>query len=149
MASAVHGPAAETKKTNKQNKKQISMKKFLSFALAAAFLISAPGMASAKDKSEKKGGSAGKVTAVDDKSITISHGKGGESQTFKVDDSTKVTLDDKDAKIGDIKVGAHVKVTEGSTAGTAASIAASTHHGKKGAPAPAAADAPAKPDATK
>jgi hypothetical protein len=125
----LYGPAAETK-TNKQNKKQISMKKFLSFALAAAFLISAPGIASAK---EKKAGTHGKISAVDTtaKTISITHGKSGEAKTFKVTDATTITLDDKPAKLDDIKVDMFAKVTAGDTEDTAATLTVTTKHPEK------------------
>src|SRR2546422_9987738 len=101
------------------------MKKLLSFALAAAFLISAPSLALAKEKGEKgKGGmAAGKVTAVDTtaKTITVQHGKAGEAKTFKVDDSTKITVDGKEAKLADITSDMHAKLTAGRNGGHAAS----------------------------
>jgi hypothetical protein len=118
---------APRKKQNQPNQK--TMKKLLTLALAAAFAIAAPGIASAKDKGAK--GGAGKVTAVDDKSISVAHGKGGEPTTYKVTADTKVTVDGKEAKIGDVKVGMHATVTPGSAADTAASIDASDAKKKK------------------
>ena len=115
------------------------MKKFLSFAIAAAFIIAAPSMALAKGKGGKKaahhaGAYAGKVTAVDAtaKTITVAHGKSGASKTFTVTDGTTITVNGAAGKLADITTSMHAKVTEGSTIGSAASIdAGAGKHGKK------------------
>ena len=112
------------------------MKKLLSFALAAAFLISVPSMALAKrtGKAGHHAGYAGKVTAVDAtaKTITVTHGKGGNAKTFTVTDGTTITVNGAAGKLADIATSMHARVTEGSTIGSAASIdAGAGKHGKK------------------
>lgn len=113
------------------------MKKLLSFALASAFLISVPSMAFAKKSGKaahRAGAYAGKVTAVDAtaKTITVTHGKGGESKAFTVTDGTTITVNGGAGKLADITTSMHARVTEGSTIGSAASIEAGAgKHGKK------------------
>ncbi len=111
------------------------MKKFLSFAIAAAFVLAAPGMALAKAKGEKKAaGAHGKVSAVDAtaKTITITHGKGGEAKVFTITDATTITVDGAAGKLADITTGMLAKVSEGTPAGTAASVEATKHEKGKG-----------------
>lgn len=62
-----------------------------------------------------------------DNNVVTYHGgvKGkGKEYTIKIDDSTKVTLDGKDAKIADIKGDTYIEITE--TKGTASAITALT-----------------------
>ena len=95
----------------------------------------------------KKGGGGeikGKIEQVDTtaKTITISlkskGKKGGDSgassdtKTFTVTDSTKITLDGKDAKLADLASKMEAKVTPGTSDNTAASIEATTKSKKKG-----------------
>jgi hypothetical protein len=95
--------------------------------LVAAFVFTVPALTVAKEKADKAAGFHGKVTKVDDKSITVDNKKASESKTYTVDDSTKVKVDGADAKIADVKVGMTATVTTGGDkADVAASITATT-----------------------
>jgi len=133
------------------------MKTLISSLLAVAMLVSIPNMAMAGGKKKgDKGGDSGKVSAVDTtaNTITISKKKSGESTTFKAA-GAKITVDGVSAKLSDITVGMHAKVTVGSTPDTATAIDASKggkgKGGKKGkngnaggaVPVPAASATPA------
>ena len=69
----------------------------------------------------------GHFVKLDGKTVTYKGGaKGtGKEHTVKVDDNTKVTLDDKDAKLEDLKDGIYVEITE--EKGVATKIAALTN----------------------
>jgi len=108
----------------------ITMKKFLSYAMATVMVLALPTMAFAK-KDKNSSGFAGKVTAVDTtaNTITVGQKKKGEDKTFKAADA-KITVDGTSAKLADITVGMHAKVTVGTSPDVASAIDASA--GKKG-----------------
>jgi hypothetical protein len=127
MAIHIAARAGQSLKTNQ--KPNYYMKSITTLLLAIAMLFVVPTMTFAK---KDKGGSAGKVTSVDDKSITISSKKSGGSTTFKIDENTKISVDGQDGKkASDITVGMKASVTAGSAADTAASITATAGKGKK------------------
>ena len=94
--------------------------------LVAAFVFTVPAMTVAQNKTDKAAGFHGKVSKVDDKSITVDNKKSAESKTFTVDESTKVKVDGADAKIADVKVGATANVTVGDKPDVAATITVTT-----------------------
>jgi len=98
------------------------MKKLLSLALTASLLLILPSLAMAKGK---KGGLEfkGKVTAVTDTTITVSHGKKDAAKTETITVPTGTAIKDEtgaDVALNSL-VGKHVKVAE-SSANTASSI---------------------------
>jgi len=100
--------------------------------MVTVIALALPSMALAKGKKGDNAGQvAGKVTAVDTtaNTITVSQKKKGEDKTFKAADA-KVTVDGAAAKLSDITVGMHAKVTVGTTPDVATAIDASA--GKKG-----------------
>lgn len=99
--------------------------------LLAAFVFTVPAMSVAKDKADKAAGFHGKVTKVDDKSITVDNKKTSESKTYSVEESTKVKVDGAEAKIADVKVGMTATVAAGEKPDVAASITATTPKKKK------------------
>jgi hypothetical protein len=107
------------------------MKSIIALLAAIAILFAAPAMSFAGGGKSKR--AHGKVTAVDAQSITISRKKSGDSKTFQIDDSTKVTVDGQEGKhASDITVGMKARITPGAKPDTAGSIAATTKgKGKK------------------
>jgi len=107
------------------------MKSIIASLAAISILLALPTMSFAG--SGKAKGIHGKVAAVDSHSITIKNKKSGDSKTFQVDDSTKVTVDGQDGKhASDITVGMKARITPGSNSDTAGSIdATSKGKGKK------------------
>ena len=84
------------------------MKYVLAFAALFA-LIGFVGVSRAADPKPK----LGHFLKVEDKVVTYKGGaKGtGKEHTVKIDDSTKITLDGKDAKIEDIKADTYIEIT--------------------------------------
>jgi hypothetical protein len=106
--------------------------------VALISLFSAVGLAAekpgAKDKEKPK--FPNEVVSVDDKSITIVQ-YGTKEKKFTVTEATKVTLDYKPAKIGDVKMGMKATVSHKAAATPggeeeATSISAQTVKAKKG-----------------
>jgi uncharacterized protein DUF5666 len=91
--------------------------------LLATLVFSVPTLSFAKKNAD---GTKGKVTKVDEKSITVDNKKSGDSKTFTVDANTKIKIDDADGKITDVKVGDKVAVTAGDKPDVAATITVST-----------------------
>lgn len=126
----------------------------MKYALALAALVAMigfVGFAHAKDPAKPKV-VKGHFLKVEDKVVTFKGGvKGkGAEHTVKIDDSTKITLDGKEAKLADIKADTYIEVTE--LDGTASLIAASSvipTEVPKTQPAPKSPDAPKAPDAAK
>jgi len=111
------------------------MKKIIITTLCAAALFTIPQSAFAgqKEKADKAGEAAGKVTAVGEGTITITSKKNGE-QTFKTDSTTKFAKADGSAATAtDIKVGARVKVAPGASPDQAAQISLHEPKAKDGA----------------
>ena len=107
------------------------MKKLLSWVLTVAMLLTLPTLALAKGKKEKLNVS-GKVTAVTDNSVTVSHGKknAGTTKTITVPKDTPIKDDSgADVPLATL-VGKHVKIKE-SGADTAQSILVKTQKGGK------------------
>lgn len=98
-----------------------SLMKLLSVVAVVAFVSMAYAADEPKDAAKPL---AGKITKIDGAKITVTSGKATEAKDTVVatDDKTTVTLDDKAAKVADLKEGMHVKVTLGTTA-TAAAVA--------------------------
>jgi hypothetical protein len=79
--------------------------------------------APAKDAKDKK--FFDEVTAVDAKSISVYHSP-TKDEKYTVTETTKVTVDNKPAKIEDVKVGMKASVSKKSDSDEATSISAST-----------------------
>ncbi len=106
------------------------MKTLISFFTVAVMLLAVPTLGYAKK--DKSGSTKGKVTAVDDKSITVENKKAAESKTFKIDDKTTISVDGADGKkASDIKAGMRADVTAGDQPDVAKSITATTAKKKK------------------
>ena len=103
-----------------------NMKSLTTILVAIAILFAAPAMSFA-GKGKSKGGTHGKVTAVDSTSITVTSKKSGESTTFKIDGSTTVTFNGETGKhASDLTVGMKASITPGTTADTAGTITATS-----------------------
>jgi hypothetical protein len=101
------------------------MKTLISFFTVAVLVLAMPAISqAAKNKSD---GTKGKITAVDDKSITVENKKSSETKTFKIDDKTTISVDGADnKKASDLKAGMRADVTAGDQPDVAKSITATS-----------------------
>jgi hypothetical protein len=74
----------------------------LSLGLVLLFVLAIPAIGLADDF-------AGKVTSAADGKLVMT--AGADQHTFVVNDKTKITVDEKEAKLEDLKAGQEVKVT--------------------------------------
>ena len=112
--------------------------KLVSKMLALVVALGFVSAVSAKDAGGKSSAVKGLVTKVSGDKITIKSGHGDAAKEMEIstDTNTKVTIDGKDGKVGDIKEGNHVSVTPSS--GTATAIEVHTGSpSKKGGDKPA------------
>ena len=108
------------------------MKTLLSLLLSAIFLIGAPATTfAAKGKAAAPGTFAGKVTAVDLKThtITLTEKKSGQTKTVSARHATVTVDKQKNKHLADVKVGMKAKVTPGKKGHV--HISAKSHSGKK------------------
>jgi hypothetical protein len=117
----------------KEPEKELDMK--LANLLAVVAILGLAGMAYAADEPSpspspkpKFDGIGGKIVKVDGAKITVKtrahRGEDAKEVVVTTDDKTTVTLDDKDAKVADLKVDMFVRVSPAE--GTATKIVAST-----------------------
>ena len=95
-------------------------------ALVAAFALLGFTAFTHAEAAPKHKVAKGHLVKVDGTSLTYKAGRKGtgKEHTIKTDDSTKVTLDDKEAKLADLKEGVYLEITE--EKGVATTIAASS-----------------------
>src|SRR5688572_575984 len=87
--------------------------------VAAAAVGIATGAAYAAEKTHE-----GKVVSVAEGKLKMTDNEGKNEHTHDIGDTTKITLDGKDAKLADLKAGDKVKVTQ-DDAGKVTAVAAS------------------------